>query len=195
VTPRAAPAARIRLLAAAEEMLRETGMAGTGIKDVVARSGAPIGSLYHYFPGGKTQLVAESLQIHADKSRALLKRFFDGTRPAADAIRALFRTAADGFERAGANKSCAVAAVTLDLTRGDAQLREICQRTFDDWTAIIAPSLSIRDARARRAVAVTIVAAIEGAFVLARAAQRGDPFRDVGEALAAMVGTMQRRRR
>ena len=43
---------RDRLLRATETMLREAGMAGTGIKDVVKRSGAPIGSLYHYFPGG-----------------------------------------------------------------------------------------------------------------------------------------------
>jgi len=48
-------------------------MAGTGIKDVVAHSGAPIGSLYHYFPQGKTQLVSESLQINADTSRRLLR--------------------------------------------------------------------------------------------------------------------------
>ena len=71
VSKRAQSSARTRLLAAAEDMLREVGMAGTGIKDVVARSGAPIGSLYHYFPGGKAQLVSESVQINADKSRRL----------------------------------------------------------------------------------------------------------------------------
>ena len=169
-------------------------MAGTGIKDVVARSGAPIGSLYHYFPDGKTQLVSESLRINADKSRRLLEQFFDGKRTAAAALRLLFHTAADGFERAGAHKGCAVGAVALDLTPGDAALREICRSTFDDWVAIIEPRLPCSRERARRAFAVTVVAALEGAFVLARAARSGDPFRDVGESLASMMSARGRQR-
>ena len=124
-------------------------MAGTGIKDVVARSGAPIGSLYHYFPGGKTQLVSESVQINADKSRRLLSKFFDGKQTGAAALRSLFHTAADGFERAGGNKGCAVGAVTLDLMPDDAALREICKSTFDDWVAIVAPCVPFADARAQ----------------------------------------------
>lgn len=189
------PSARVRLLNAAEEMLREVGMAGTGIKDVVARSGSPIGSLYHYFPGGKTQLVSESLRIHAEKSRRLLERFFDGKSTAAAALRLLFNTAADAFERAGAYKGCAVGAVALDLMPGDTALREICRSTFADWAAIIAPRLPFSSARARHASAVTIVAALEGAFVLAKAAQSGDPFRNVGECLAATIPSRRGRSR
>jgi len=187
--------ARLRLLDATEEMLREVGMAGTGIKDVVARSGTPIGSLYHYFPDGKTQLVGESLQIHADKSRRLLGHFFDGKRTAAAALRLLFNTAADEFERAGAYKGCAVGAVALDLMPQDTVLREICRRTFDDWAALIAPRLPFSSERARHASAVTIVAALEGAFVIAKGAQSGDPFREVGEWLAATMPSARRRRR
>jgi AcrR family transcriptional regulator len=187
--------ARVRLLAATEAMLREVGMAGTGIKDVVARSGAPIGSLYHYFPGGKTQLVSEALQINADRSRALLGRFFGRNPSAAAALRALFNTAADGFERGGSDKGCAVGAVTLDLTPQDTALREICRSTFDDWAALIAPCLPFPDAPSRRSFAVTVVATLEGAFVLARAAQSGEPFRHAGKSLAAMVTAASGRRR
>lgn len=187
--------ARVRLLDAAEEMLREVGMAGTSIKDVVARSGAPIGSLYHYFPDGKTQLVSESLRIHAEKSRRLLEHFFDGKQTPAAAVSLLFHTAADAFERAGAYKGCAVGAVALDLMPRDTALREICRSTFEDWAAMIAPGLPFSSERARRASAVTIVAALEGAFVLAKAAQSGDPFREVGECLAATMSSSRRKQR
>ena len=166
---------------------REVGMAGTGIKDVVKRSGAPIGSLYHYFPGGKAQLVQESLEIHAGKSRALIARFFSGKRPAWAAVQELFETAAVGFDRQGADKGCAIGAVSLDLTSGDAAVRKVCQATFDDWAVTIAPHLPFRDKAARQAFATTIVAAIEGAFVLSRAAKSGAPFRDVGKSLAALL--------
>jgi TetR/AcrR family transcriptional repressor of lmrAB and yxaGH operons len=127
------PSPRLRLLRAAEDMLREGGMAGTGIKEIVARSGAPIGSLYHYFPDGKTQLVTESLRIHADKVSRLLEHCFDGRRTAAAALRSLFNGAADGFERGGANKGCAIGAVTLDLMPVDAEIRAVCSEAFDRW--------------------------------------------------------------
>jgi TetR/AcrR family transcriptional repressor of lmrAB and yxaGH operons len=178
---------RDRLLTATEDLLRESGMSGTGIKDVVARSGAPIGSLYHYFPGGKTQLVTEALSIHADKSRQLFDRFFDGKATTADALRSIFNAAADGFERAGANKGCAIGAVTLDLARSDKEIREICRDTFDDWIAVIMPTLPFPDAQSRRSFATMVVAALEGGFIVARASRSGEPLRDIGKCLAAMT--------
>ena len=184
-TPATAP--RERLLQATETLLREAGMSGTGIKDVVERSGAPIGSLYHYFPGGKTQLVAEALAAHAGKSRALIERFFEEGTSAATSVRRLFDSAADGFDRAGADKGCAIGAVSLDLRTGDERAREICDATFRGWADLIEPHLPFPSRSVRAAFAVTIVAALEGAFVLARAARSGAPFRDVGKSLAAAL--------
>jgi AcrR family transcriptional regulator len=169
-------------------MLREAGMAGTGIKDVVKRSGAPIGSLYHYFPGGKMQLVTEALEVHAGRSQALIARFFGGQTSAATAVRDLFDTAARGFERAGADKGCAIGAVSLDLQAGDVKAQRICQATFEGWADLIAPHLPFPNKSTRASFAVTIVAALEGAFVLARATRSGAPFRHVGKSLAAALG-------
>lgn len=178
---------RDRLLDATESLLREAGMAGTGIKDAVERSGAPIGSLYHYFPGGKDQLVSEALGLHAGKSRRLMEHFFDGTRSAAEAVRHLFNTAASSFERQGGHKGCAIGAVTLDLAASDTHLRTICRETFDAWIAVIEPHLPFPTSTARRAFATTIIAAIEGAFVLGRASRSGDAFRAAGACLAAAL--------
>src|SRR5262249_51059512 len=157
------------------------GMNGAGIKQVVARSAAPIGSLYHYFPGGKTQLVGEALRRHATKLPLITARGFDGKRGAAAAVQAMFSAAADGFERGVADKGCAIGAVALDLGSADGELREICRLAFDAWVDDLAVRLPVADARARRSLAVTIVAAIEGSFVLARASGNGQPFRDAGK--------------
>lgn len=129
--PTLTTAPRDRLLLATETMLREAGMAGTGIKDVVKRSGAPIGSLYHYFPGGKTQLVTEALEVHAGRATALIGRFFSGKTSAATAVRRLFDSAAQGFDMAGADKGCAIGAVSLDLQESDSKARRICEATFE----------------------------------------------------------------
>lgn len=189
---------RTRLLSAAEQLLREAGMAGIGMKDVAERGQAPMGSVYHHFPGGKTQLVSEALEIHAGKSRNLLASFFDGKRPAAAAVRLLFNTAAEAFERAGANQGCAIGAVTLDLTGADESLRHICAGTFDSWVGVIAAHLPWSDQRSRRSFANLIVVALEGAFILGRARRSGAPFRDAGRWLSNLAAAQQkpsRRRR
>ena len=130
------------MLEAAESLLRERGLSGAGIQQVVARSGAPIGSVYYFFPGGKTQLVAEALRIHGDKARALFQRMLqDKSKPLPERFRTLFRTAATGFDRAGANKSCAIGAVSLDLDARHEALRKICRDAMDEWIASIAQEL------------------------------------------------------
>ena len=54
---------RERMIRAAEYLIRTKGVAGTGVREVVERAEAPWGSLRHYFPGGKDQLVAEAVQL------------------------------------------------------------------------------------------------------------------------------------
>ena len=176
------------MLEATEALLRERGLAGAGIQQVVARSRAPIGSVYYFFPRGKTQLVAEALQNHGAKARALIERFLSNTaQPLPDRLRALCRNAAAGFDHAGANKGCAIGSVSLDLDARHEALRAICRDTFDEWIATIAQELPWPDEATRRSFAEMVVVSIEGAFVLSRARRSGEPFITVGEWLATTL--------
>jgi AcrR family transcriptional regulator len=187
---------RERMLDAAETLLRERGLAGAGIQQVVARAGAPIGSVYHFFPGGKTQLVAEALQIHGEKARVLFERILgDKAVPLPERFRTLFRTAASGFDRAGANKGCAIGAVSLDLDARDEALRALCRDAMDGWIASIARELPWSDEAVRRSFAEMVVASLEGAFILSRARQSGTPFKTVGEWLATTLERFPRNAR
>ena len=184
---------RERMLDAAESLLRERGLAGAGIQQVVARSGAPIGSVYHFFPGGKMQLVAETLLIHGSKARLLFQRILQDTaQPLPERFRTLFRTAASGFDRAGANKSCAIGTVALDLDARHEALRTICRDALDGWIASIALELPWSDEAVRRSFAEMVVAGLEGAFILSRARQSGTPFVTVGEWLATILEQLPR---
>jgi AcrR family transcriptional regulator len=187
---------RERMLDAAEILLRERGLAGAGIQQVVARAGAPIGSVYHFFPGGKAQLVAEALQIHGEKARALFERILgDKAVPLPERFRTLFRTAASGFDRAGANTGCAIGAVSLDLDARDEALRALCRDAMDGWIASIARELPWSDEAVRRSFAEMVVASLEGAFILSRARQNGTPFKTVGEWLATTLERFPRNTR
>src|SRR5215218_5548379 len=55
--------ARARMVRSAATLIRERGIHGTGLREVVAHSGGPRGSLGRFFPGGKTQLVTEAIDV------------------------------------------------------------------------------------------------------------------------------------
>src|SRR6478672_12825563 len=55
--------ARARMVQSAATLMRERGIHGVGLREVVAHSGGPRGSLGRYFPGGKTQLMGEAIDV------------------------------------------------------------------------------------------------------------------------------------
>jgi AcrR family transcriptional regulator len=176
------------MIQAAETLLRESGLSGAGIKQLVARSGAPVGSVYHFFPGGKMQIVTETLQLHSGKAVHLFQRAFgDASVPLPERLRALFRMAAKGFEAAGADKGCAIGCVTLDLRASDDSLRQVCDASFNEWVDEIASHMPWPDVETRRSFATMVVLSLEGAFILARAGKAGDAFTTAGDWLARLA--------
>src|SRR5579864_6666093 len=63
VTGRRRSPARARMVESAAMLIRERGIHGVGLREVVAHSGGPRGSLGRFFPGGKTQLMTEALDL------------------------------------------------------------------------------------------------------------------------------------
>src|SRR5271170_2978645 len=60
---RMATAVRDRMIEAAAELLARQGIQATSFAAVIAASGASRGSIYHHFPHGKDQLVAEAIDL------------------------------------------------------------------------------------------------------------------------------------
>ena len=181
------------MLDAAEALMREGGLAAAGIKQVVERGGAPIGSMYHHFPGGKTELATSALERHGERAEQLLASIFESDAPVRARVIALFTKAARGFEQSGRHKGCAIGNVTLDVGPDEPELRGACAAAFDRWVKVVADSLPWRDASTRRSFAEMVVIGFEGAFVLGRARQSGEPFRSAGRWLAAAADSMERK--
>ena len=57
-----------KMLVSAAEVMRERGAAGVTIDAVLARSGAPRGSVYYHFPDGRNQILTEALRYSGDPS-------------------------------------------------------------------------------------------------------------------------------
>ena len=83
-----APAdSRDRMIASAIRLFSEHGLTATSVRDVVEHAGAPRGSVYHHFPGGKDQLAQEAVQSAGDRIGALIDAALaEGRRKATEAL-------------------------------------------------------------------------------------------------------------
>lgn len=178
---------RDRMVDAAIAGMRASGLAGAGINQVVAASGAPKGSLYHYFPGGKLQLAAEALERFGEQRGAALEKALAGDAPPDQKLKRLFAGMARGLEREGFQLGCAVAGVALDLDADSAGLAPVCAQLFAGWGETIAAGLEPLPAARRRALGRFVVSVMEGALVQARAQRSPEPLLAAGEQLAALV--------
>jgi TetR/AcrR family transcriptional regulator, lmrAB and yxaGH operons repressor len=185
----AAPAAdaRERMLEAAILLMRQSGLTGAGINQVLARSDAPKGSIYYYFPQGKQQVAAEALTLYASRVAAAFERVLASKRKPADKIRALFRFVADRLEEGAFEQSCAAGAVTLDLDADVAALQPVVAATFASWRAVVASHLPIKSRARRESIAGLVISTIEGAYIRGRAERSKSAFLEAAEWLAVLV--------
>jgi TetR/AcrR family transcriptional regulator, lmrAB and yxaGH operons repressor len=181
------PGTRERMIRSATELLQERGYAGVSFQDVLAHSGAPRGSIYHHFPGGKDQLVAEALSWYAQRTSGYLTELANGGG-AVDVVAGFVAASKDALRASGFRAGCPVAAVALDLGAQDQLLTSVAA-AFADWRRVFARALR-RDgvpAVAARRLATWVVASIEGALLLARADHDTAPLHDVGRELTAYL--------
>lgn len=185
--PTAVAGPKDRILEATIALMKQTGLTGAGINQILARSGAPKGSLYYYFPGGKEQITREALTLYAERVAAAFDRVLSSKKKPADKIRALFLFVADRFEDGSFEQSCAVGAVTLDLNTDDSGIRAVAATAFASWRTVIARHLPVSSAKRRFALAGLVLSTIEGAYVRGRADHSKQAFVEAGEWLALLV--------
>src|SRR5580698_1662299 len=65
---------RDRMVRSAAQLIRRKGVSGTGMREIVTEADAPRGSLQHYFPGGKEEIVSDALLWAGDMTAQLVRR-------------------------------------------------------------------------------------------------------------------------
>jgi AcrR family transcriptional regulator len=180
---------RDRILFAGAELFRRQGYAATGLKQVVAEAEAPFGSLYHHFPGGKEQLGEEVIRAGGAFFLALYEQIAGAAPDVATAIRDFFAGAGETLEATGYADACPIATVAGEIAGTHETLRFAAHDVFESWTGAAADDFAAAGVPAdeARALALSVVALIEGAFLLSRAARSTEPMRAAGEAAATLV--------
>src|SRR5690606_10979566 len=125
---------RAAMIRSAISLIRRRGVAAVSFADVLNASGAPRGSVYHHFPGGKAQLVTEATEVAGARVTAELTRVLDTPETAA-ALRELAETLARGLDRGDYAVGCPIAAAALG---NEPDAVAAAGATFDTWRDLIA---------------------------------------------------------
>jgi AcrR family transcriptional regulator len=182
-------ATRDRLVTATNESFRRRGYHGTSLKQVTAAAAAPIGSLYHFFPGGKDELALAVITTSGDAYRQLFELIADAATGPADAVTDFFEGAADVLEETDYIDPCPIGTVAREVASTNDALRQATADVFASWIDAAASRFEAEGLKREDAgqLATTIVAALEGAFVLARARRDSEPLRATGRCLRRLV--------
>ena len=175
------------ILTAAAELMRQKGYGAVGMKDIAEASGAPIGSLYHHFRGGKVEIAREAL-INAGAAYALIiPSIVDGHTDLGEAIESAFSQAAEDMAGTGFANMCPVASVAAEVADTVEELRDTSATIFQSWIDGGSAYFVRRglDKQRARALTLALIGALEGAFVLARTLRDIEPLLAAGRALAS----------
>jgi TetR/AcrR family transcriptional regulator, lmrAB and yxaGH operons repressor len=179
--------ARDRMIRSAALLFRERGVQGTSFADVLDHSGAPRGSIYHHFAGGKTQLAEEATRWAGAYIVATTAAALDDDDPV-EAIRALRRHWDEVLRGTGFEAGCPIVAAALEGDR-EPTVRDAAGEVFGEWETMLAAAFERRDVPTARArsLATLMIAAVEGAVVLARAPRSMEPLERVAGELQTVV--------
>lgn len=180
---------RQRMVEAAAALLRDGGLETASFSEVLARSGAARGAIYHHFPQGKSELTRAAVSWTGDRVRANLEALH-GEDPS-QVVTAFIEAIRPIVSEASGGASCAVAAVVLEAGQRDASLTETAHAALRSWIDALNARLVSAGAApvAAHQASVLLITFLEGTQVLCRAAGDLTAFDDASAAIAAMIST------
>jgi TetR/AcrR family transcriptional repressor of lmrAB and yxaGH operons len=166
-------------------LFRRQGYASTGLQQILAESGAPRGSLYHYFPSGKEALAEAAVSLAAGMIHDMLTGLAAQHRDPKAFLRAYCKVMAGWMEESSFRSGCPIATTLLETAPASPGITRAGQRGIDAWIDVIAGVLAEgQTARSEhRSRAQLIIAAMEGALILARVRRSSRPILDVAKLL------------
>ncbi|MET8981149.1 TetR/AcrR family transcriptional regulator [Streptomyces sp. NPDC004539] len=170
------------MVLSAAALLREYGASATSIDRVLAHSGAPRGSVYHHFPGGRAQLIDEAVALAGDYIGDLIDAAAQADDPVA-AVDAFFALWRDRLVESGFRAGCPIVAVAVETNDDAPQPARSAATVFTRWREALA-ALFVRhgltEERGRR-LGAFVIAAVEGAVIMCRAEQSTAPLEAAAE--------------
>jgi TetR/AcrR family transcriptional repressor of lmrAB and yxaGH operons len=173
---------RQRMVRTAAELFRSQGYHATGLNQVLAEGAAPKGSLYFHFPGGKEQLAVEAVALAGNDLRDALAAVLDAEPDPVKALSQALELLGKDLQASDFRRGCPIATVALDAAADSEPIRLACEEVYASWHSVITAHIGDDD------LATVVLAAIEGALLLARTRRSLTPLHTVGARLGVLLG-------
>jgi AcrR family transcriptional regulator len=179
LTPKGA-ATRGRIVEAAADLILARGVGGTNLDDICAGTGTSKGQVFHYFPGGKSELVSTIAAFQAD-------RVLDAQRPFIDTLDTWddwqrWRDAVVAYYASQPHWGCPIGALTTELIRNEPARAPELAAHMDRWRGHLEAGLQrMRDSGRLhphanpRALALSSFAALHGGLLLTQMMESIEP--------------------
>jgi len=185
----AVPKHRQPIINTAVTLFRRQGYSRTGLNEIVDVSGAPKGSLYHYFPLGKSSIAVAAVTEAGRRVATTLTKLVEECRSTGELLRRHAELLSGWMRASGFRDGCPITTVLLELAPGDRDVTEAGRSAYRTRVAILADKL-VADGfpRARAdALAVLCTSALQGALIQARVERSGRPLEITAAELARLL--------
>jgi len=182
-------ATRERIVQATARLLQQRGYGGMGVKQIAQEADAALGSIYHFFPGGKQELAAAAIchndRVFTDSLRSALASDDD----AVEAIVACTRSIAESLRESAWSDACGFTTAALEAAEQSSEILGAIQDALARWRGLISDKLhagGIAEDDARD-LAHTVINTLEGARLACLVERSDEPLRLAGQHLARLL--------
>lgn len=180
---------REQILQATCTLLEKQGYHGSGLNEIVLESGAPKGSLYHYFPEGKEQIAQQAVLLSGRETAERIRNGLPKRAGASKAIHDFVLKIAEAVERSGFAAGGPLTAIAMETATKSERINLACREAYGMIQSAFENKLLECGYEKNAAVemALFITASIEGGIILSRTYHTADPLRNVAKQLKAML--------
>lgn len=180
---------REQILQTTSLLLEKQGFHGTGLNEIVKESGAPKGSLYHYFPAGKEQITAEAVLQSGQTTAERIRNGLTGSTSAPKAIHDFVLLIAENVERSGFASGGPLTAVAMETATQSERINSACREAYGTIESAFRDKLLESGFTKLKSeeLATFITASIEGGIILSRTYHTADPLRLVAKQLKVLL--------
>jgi TetR/AcrR family transcriptional repressor of lmrAB and yxaGH operons len=185
----AVPKHRQPIINAAVTLFRRQGFARTGLNDIVDVSGAPKGSLYHYFPDGKSSIAVAAVDEAGRRVAVTIAKLAEECGSTGHLLRAHARLLAGWMQGSGFRNGCPITTVLLELAPRERAVSDAGRKAYAARISILRDKL-LADGFTRpraEALAVLCTSALQGALIQARVERSGRPIQVAAAELARLI--------
>ncbi|MYV56858.1 TetR/AcrR family transcriptional regulator [Streptomyces sp. SID3212] len=184
---------RERIVRAASRLMQRQGYDGTGVKQISQEARATLGSVYHFFPGGKMEIAVAAIHHGDQEFSEELRVVLDSEPDPARAVASFTHHLAESLRASDWIDGCPITTTALGAVGRLPKIQEAAADAFTRWREIVRVKLlesGIGETEAHE-LAHTVISTLEGAELAAQVSQDSEPLDLAGRHLAQLITSYQ----